>query len=421
VNRHLAQVQAWLDEAAASLRMLQTLSWPVSVRQAFFERGAAALPPVDPPVFDDGPVRTRVKRARKHLGRADGPLEQWLARQADAIESSALMLAAAGTSTFVAHSRDLFGAPDDTTGPGAAASRLAHRIDRASASLGPDALGAGPAGDYDAHTLAAHLRDAVGQAFGAAAPEVVVVDGLAANVLAGPDTVRVRARARFSERDLAQLIVHEVYLHVLTTLNGRAQTKLPLLARALPGTTPTQEGLAVFAEHTTGRLSLERLQRLAHRVLAIEHALDGADFVEVYRFFVERTGDGDEAFDNTQRVFRGGRVDGGIVFTKDVVYLAGLVRVHAFLQEAAAASRLDLLPLLFAGKLGLDDIHLLAQLAAEGLIDPPVHLPPWASDRRTLAAELTYSGFWQDDAASEAGALDRQALAEAPALAGFSG
>ncbi len=420
MNRHLAQVQAWLDEAAASLRMLQTLSWSASVRQAFFDRGAAALPPVAPPAFDDGPVRTLVERARKHLGHAHGPLEQWLARRADAIEAGALMLAAAGTPAFVTHSRHLFGAPDDPSGPGAAASRLAHRIDRAAASLSADAVGPGPTADYDAGALAAHLRDAVAQAFGAAAPEVVVVDGLAANVLAGPDTVRVRARARFSERDLAQLIVHEVYLHVLTTHNGRAQTQLPLLARALPGTTATQEGLAVFAEHTTGRLSFERLQRLAHRVLAIEHALDGADFVEVYRFFVERTGDADEAFDNTQRIFRGGRVDGQIVFTKDVVYLAGLVRVHAFLQEAIAASRLDLLPLLLVGKLALEDIDLLAQLAAEGVVDPPVHMPPWATDRRVLAAQLTYAGFWQDEAGAEMVALDRQALADAPSLAGFA-
>ncbi len=419
MNRHLAQVQAWLDEAAASLRMLQTLSWPASVRQAFFDHDAAALPPVDPPVFDDRPVRTRVERARKRLGSADGPLEQWLARQADAIESGALTLAAAGTPAFVEHSRHLFGAPDEAGGAGAAACRLAHRIDQNAASLGPETPGTAAAEDYDADTLATHLRAAMAQAFGTDAPEVIVVDGLAANVLAGPETVRVRARARFSERDLAQLVVHEVYVHVLTTLNGRAQRQLPLLARAHPGTTATQEGLAVFAEHVTGRLSLERLQRLAHRVLAIARALDGADFVEVYRFFLERTDDADAAFDNTQRVFRGGRVDGGIAFTKDVVYLAGLVRVHAFLQAATASGRLDLLPLLFTGKIALEDTHLLAHLAVDGTLAPPRHVPPWAGDRRTLAAQLTYSGFWQHEAEGDAAAPDRHAIAQAPVVDGL--
>ncbi|MFY9974739.1 MAG: tyrosine/phenylalanine carboxypeptidase domain-containing protein, partial [Chromatiaceae bacterium] len=65
---------------------------------------------------------------------------------------------------------------------------------------------------------------------------------------------------------------------------------------------------------------LDRLRRLADRVIAIQMAIDGADFLEVYDFFMERTGDADQAFESARRVFRGGVLTGGAPFTKDVVY-----------------------------------------------------------------------------------------------------
>ncbi|MFT5260688.1 MAG: hypothetical protein ACI810_002443, partial [Gammaproteobacteria bacterium] len=57
---------------------------------------------------------------------------------------------------------------------------------------------------------------------------------------------RIREGACFTDRDIVQLINHEAHIHVGTSLNGLAQTHLPLLAASHPGTTRTQEGLAAF-------------------------------------------------------------------------------------------------------------------------------------------------------------------------------
>jgi len=175
---------------------------------------------------------------------------------------------------------------------------------------------------------------------------------------------------------------------VATSLNGRHQQLLPILAASHAGTTRTQEGLAVFSEFITGSMDLERLQRLADRTIAIKMAVDGADFLEVYRYFLERTGVELQAFESTRRVFRGGVISGGAPFTKDIVYLDGLIRVHNFLRTLISQGRPDCLLLLFCGKLDMDDIPVLAELSQAGLCQPAKYLPNWASEQLLMNAPL---------------------------------
>ena len=195
-------------------------------------------------------------------------------------------------------------------------------------------------------------------------------DRLSANALAGSERIRIRRGAVFNDKDIAQLIHHEAGIHVATSLNGRHQQLLPILAASHAGTTRTQEGLAVFSEFITGSMDLERLQRLADRTIAIKMAADGADFLEVYRYFLERTGVELQAFESTRRVFRGGVISGGAPFTKDIVYLDGLIRVHNFLRTLISQGRPDCLLLLFCGKLDMEDIPVLAELSQAGLCQP---------------------------------------------------
>jgi hypothetical protein len=123
-------------------------------------------------------------------------------------------------------------------------------------------------------------------------------------------------------------------------------------------------------------------------------AIDGADFLEVYRYFLERTGGSEpQAFENARRVFRGGVLTGRAPFTKDGVYIEGLLRVHNFLRAAVQLGRIDCLHLLFCGKLDIEDVPALAILAAEGALVPPRFLPPWGADLRFLTAYLAYSAF----------------------------
>src|SRR5437764_789681 len=136
--------------------------------------------------------------------------------------------------------------------------------------------------------LAERMRAVLQRHFAEAAPKVEVVDHLSSNALAGPRYIRLRRGASFSDRDLAQLVQHEAFVHIGTSLNGAAQTAFPILGAGHAGTTRTQEGLAVFAEIISGAMDPSRLLRLADRVLAIKIAMEGADFLELFRYFCER-------------------------------------------------------------------------------------------------------------------------------------
>jgi len=69
----------------------------------------------------------------------------------------------------------------------------------------------------------------------------------------------------------------------------------------------------------------------------------GADFKDVFDFYNERLDDPDQSFENARRIFRGGVITGGAPFTKDMVYLNGLLRVHNFMRTVVKLGRADLI------------------------------------------------------------------------------
>ena len=124
-------------------------------------------------------------------------------------------------------------------------------------------------------------------------------------------------------------------------------------------------------------------------------AEDGADFIQIYNFFRERgtTDEPFEAFESARRVVRGGRVEGGAPFTKDSVYLGGLLDVHNYLRTAVRTGDATYIRLLFVGKIDLGDLEAMKMLRANDLIREPKYLPPWVSDMRHLLSYLAYSTF----------------------------
>ncbi len=158
------------------------------------------------------------------------------------------------------------------------------------------------------------------------------------------------------------------------------------------------------------------MRRLADRVFAIQMAVEGADLLEVYRYFLERVGDRDQAFENARRVFRGGVITGGAPFTKDVVYLFGLLQVSNAIRAFFAVGRSACLKLLFCGKLDIMDIPALCQLYQMGLCQPPRYLPPWVSDPRYLLALLTYSTFMNQMNMAPLLAVAQKLLESAPVV-----
>lgn len=415
-KQRIRRLSDLLYQASRSLRVLSHISWDASVRETFFAQKARELPKVSYPPYDPTPTLDIVARVRAQLNPSNR-IDRWLLVTACDLENTAKLLHHCGTQDFYRYSTELFGTPttpliDENN----TSLDLAQQLADLFASFDSIDLGAPVTADITADLVASRMEQAVGKMFHEQAPSVMVVDELSANALAGSKRVRIRRDAKFTDKDIQQLINHEAYVHVATSLNGRNQPDLKILAASHPGTTKTQEGLAVFAEFITGSMDIDRMHRLADRVLAIQMAVEGADFLDVYKYFLERTGLPEQSFESTRRVFRGGLLTGGAPFTKDIVYLDGLLRVHNFLRSIVANKRTDVLRMLFCGKLDIEDIPVLTELAGMGLCRPAQYLPPWASDLRFLLAYLTYSSFLNKIDLSQVNAHYQDLLHNAPTV-----
>ncbi|MEY6432825.1 flavohemoglobin expression-modulating QEGLA motif protein [Thioalkalicoccus limnaeus] len=413
-KERIRTVARLLHQACRPMRILSAIAWAPEVKETFLAKGGRELPQPSYPMFDPGPTVEAVREARRYIVPVT-TIDTWLDRQAQAIELGARMLAAVGTNAFFEYGRQLYGEP---TAPlryiPVTPQGLAQTVLDTIAQLTHIEIRTEPSTYHSAESVAERLADAVRIHFGDQAPTIELVDRLSANALATSKSIRVRRGARFTDRDFVQLLHHEAYIHVATSLNGREQSELPILAAGHPGTTRTQEGLAVFAELISGTIELDRLRRLADRVVAIQMAIDGADFIAVYQYFLERTWDPDQSFESARRVFRGGVVTGGAPFTKDVVYLMGLMQINYFVRACFAAGRADCLSLLFCGKLDLFDMPALCELYAMELCRPPRFLPPWVSDPRYLLGVLTFATFANSHDLSPLVAVASKLLDSAP-------
>lgn len=367
------------------LPVLRLLKWSPQLRRQFFASGHSRLPRPEYPALDLSDARAQLTEARA-LCQGDDVVDAFLRRTADALETTVAMLQSVGTPEFSRHSQTLYGSPGEVfPGTHRTPLELARRVIKSTEAVAA-ALPPPPEPTLTAEQVAAQIQADIAVHFGDKAPAVEVVDVLGARASAAPKRIRLRRGAKFSDLDVRQLVQHEALVHVATALNGRRQRRMPILAANHAATTKTQEGLAVFAELVAGTLDPHRLLRIAHRVVAIDMALGGADFRDVYRYFLPHSIDRVEAYQSTARVFRGGVVTGGAPFVKDMVYLDGLCRVHVFVRAAIDTARVDCLRLLFAGKFALTDMPAIVELQRRQLCRDAQFVPPWVSDPRRLVA-----------------------------------
>lgn len=384
-----------LRAAETRLPVLRTLSWDRALADQFFADDERALPKPLYRKIDPEPSLDLIFRARAEID-GSSPVHDWLRRFADITEETAILLSVAGTDMFHGHSRALYGGPTSPIADGkATALDLARRLDTTLSEFESDAIALAGTDDLSPDELKARLDAALPLHFGGKAPRVDVTANVSAKAAAGRNYIKLRADAMFSELDEIQLLQHEALVHIATGFNGAAQMHFPLLSESFPGNARTQEGLAVFAEFISGALDPHRFKRLADRVIAIDMSANGADFVELYQFFRERA-ERDapyEAFESARRVVRGGLVGGGGPFTKDSVYLQGLLEVHNYLRTVVHAGDPGLIRLLFVGKIDLADLEAMKFLKDAGLLKEPEYMPPWANDLRYLLSYLAYSTF----------------------------
>jgi uncharacterized protein (TIGR02421 family) len=375
--------------AVRPLRVLDAVRWPGEVETAFLASGGSCLPPVTAdtyrrPLGFDPPDKLReldrlADDTRDHLG-TDHPAARLLLKTIREAELTTRLIAARGTPEFTPLSRELYGSSLSA----AWLPELTATLELLLATLPADS----PEPALTAHEAAADLAARFNSYFGAAGIRVVVCDALSSDAAAGNGYLKLRAGATFTPTDVRLLEVHEGWAHLGTTLNGLAQPLLPTLAKCSPSATRTQEGLAVFLELVTGVASRGRVRKLLNRARAVAMAETGADFRDVYRFFLNATDSPSESYRQAARVFRGGLPGAGGPFTKDLSYCEGLGRVLRFVADELSDGGWGKVSLLMCGKVAVEDVPLLAELGRTGWLAPPRWVPPPLRDRSGLAAKV---------------------------------
>jgi uncharacterized protein (TIGR02421 family) len=397
----LARLEAWdaaLCKLGKKITVLKCIDWPLELEARFLDgwrRGAPELP--EPPprtkAFPDEAAALETLMGEIDRGH---PVGNFLYKTAWSYLVAARMIEGAGTPEFTRCSAMLYGRPDvryrsqDVT----SADCAREMLDTSDELMGRQSL-APAVFDIPADVFAERLRARMGPIFCDDDVAIVLDPNLASKATACSKRITLRASALFSERDLDQLAEHEAFIHTLTALNGRHQPHIKALALGAPRTTVTQEGLATFSEIISGAIDLSRLRRIALRVVLLEQALAGADFIEVFRGFLDAGQSEVESYRSAARLFRGGDVRGRVCFTKDGGYLQGVMVVQAFIRKVLQEGRAELLPMLFAGRVTCGDAITLEPFRASGLIAPAHYAPPWTRDPQRVMATMVYSAATQ--------------------------
>lgn len=393
---HHAALDARMVKVARGLRLLHFASWPAGMQEQFlgaWRRGNPALPAHAYPKHD-------FSEARRELGAiaaaadAQHPLGRYIGDSARSWDITAQLLESLGTAAVTTHSIALYGEPDaPLPGNGPSTCEAARHFIAIASELDPALLAPEEQVDISATALQLQLQRDLDEFFNGRVINVELDPQLIAKAAAGATRIRLRGGAAYSDYDRHQLLQHEAFVHSLTALNGRGQPVLGSMGLSSPRVTATQEGLAVLAEQITGSIDIERMKRVSLRIEAVAMALDGADFLQVFDYFIAAGQSPEESFSSAQRVFRGVPTSGGHAFTKDTVYLRGLIGVHTFFRWALRQGKLRLCRQLFAGKMTLGDAVRFEPLHANGVIAPPRWLPHWARRANGLAGALAFSLF----------------------------
>lgn len=394
---HYAELDLRLVAAVRGLRLLEAVSWPAQAQQDFLDswrRGSPVMPVIKYRHDDFSAVRTELEAVESQLDPTH-PIGRYLYLTCDSWRTATLLLDAAGTAEVTEHSIRLFGRPatplpgqDSPTNLEAAQHfiSLANELDQELSDYEPAYV-------LPAERVQEELQEQIDAFFGKGAIRVELDPNLIAKAAASSTRIRLRTNTGFTEYDRNQLLMHEAFVHTLTGFNGREQPVLGSLARGSPRATSTQEGLATLSEMMSGAMDIERMKRISMRIVAIDMAMHGADFIAVFRYFLDSGQDEVESFSSAQRIFRGVPTSGGAAFTKDTVYLHGLLSVHTFFRWCLRHRRLGLARQLFAGKMALEDVFALESAHESGLVAAPRFLPPWIQRANGLAGMLAFSLF----------------------------
>lgn len=394
-----------LVEAQRPIRILNSIRVPTEWETELLKGKFKSLPK-DPRAhyesiplgFEPQEKYIELKVLKAEISLALGPEDEMglhLQRICDEYMQVVEMLKNRGRPDFYRYSRELYGSPKDCFAQDKnTISEMAHLLYGILNGVGPSLPQVVYPENIPAEEVVSTLNQRFTGYFGEGKVLAKLSDGIVADAAAGGDKIKIRQGAMFSSRDVDLYEVHEGWVHVGTTLNGKMQPVCEFLSIGTPRCACTQEGLAVIMEIFTFRSFIQRAKQINDRIICIEKAEDGASLLDVIEYLRTEGYTEHECMTHAFRVFRGGTLEGGAPFTKDISYCKGFVENYNFLRSAIRVSKPFLIPYLFLGKLHVEDIPLLYAKHLEGLIDPPHFVPMHFSDLNGLAVWMSFSSFF---------------------------
>ncbi len=296
----------------------------------------------------------------------DPALHHMFSMKREELDRQISMLSDRGTDNFLPESQQVYGRP---TAPLVA---MARRILEEVPPLSQDET---ESDVVDAETFAA-IADAELAYYHEQDPSFTSVTEIRSDIpglMVSHGKFLVGAGAVVARRRIKATLQHEIGTHALTYHNGRHQP-YKLLGVGLAGYEELQEGIAVLAEFLVGGLTGPRLRQIAARAEAVHQLVQGADFVDVYRLLHNEFGFNQRsAYNITMRVYRGGG------FTKDAIYLRGLIGVVEYLGHGGDFE------ILLSGKVALDHVEIMEELRWRQILETPRLMPKYLGAEETLA------------------------------------
>lgn len=399
-----------LIELQSPIRILDSIKWDETVKQAFFKSKFKELPKVDEAYYKSKSLHFDPENKLKEiqalelliqskLGRLS-PLSQLMERICEEYRVVVHMLQARGTPEFGTYSQQLYGSATDAFyvgGPNLI--KLAEILHNTLPDLHLKTQSAADQKVYSSDQAVEILQSRLNDYFNDPTEKirVEISDDIVADAAAGAEVIKINRNAKFSEREIRVLEVHEGWVHLGTTLNGKRQKTCHFLSKGAPSATITQEGLALIMEMFSLSAYPGRIQKICNRISAVNMAEEGADFIQVFNFFREQNYSEDESWNYSMRVFRGALPNGKCgAFTKDVSYTKGFVQIYNYIRLAIKHGLIEKVPLLFIGKSTLQDLPLFADLLEQGILEYPKYIPPQFRDMSAISAWLSFSLFMNE-------------------------
>lgn len=386
------------------IQILDSIKWPIEVEQFFLKTKFKELPKIDSDYYKSRPLKYNPsqkkeefknlrEKIRLDLGARD-PLGKILIRNCEQYERVIEMLQSRGTSQFYEFSKELYGSANEKLNDNRTnLSDLSFVLEDIIKGLRPETLGPVSEKNISSEDAVAELKKRLRPYFVDEKIKIKLADGIVSDASAGSDYIKIKSEQFFSKRDLHVFEVHEGWVHLGTTLNGQKQNYAKWLSKGPPCSTITQEGLAVIIELFNFALYPKRVKKLNDRLYACKMAEEGANALEIIEYYRNQGMSEIECIGNTSRTFRGGVLEGGAPFTKDITYLKGFIEIYNFLRTTIKQGHAEVIPFLFAGKVTLSDVPTLHHYYEEGVISFPHFLPPQIKDLNGLAVWMAFSNF----------------------------